>query len=132
MRKPKQEMPRLAQPPRKGSVPRKRGNGGGSGGPAPKKAHTAKYCKWSKAAGGSFKPHNTSECCRFDREDKEIGRSHKPFDSAKKPWKMGGGNSGQMAHLTKKLEKLKKKLKKSKKFAKKRARDLSGNSSNSD
>jgi hypothetical protein len=33
--------------PQKGaSVPRKKGKGGGSGGPAPKKACTAKYCKW--------------------------------------------------------------------------------------
>jgi hypothetical protein len=45
------------------------------------------------------------------------------FDSAKKPWKKGGGDSGQMAYLTKELEKHKKKLKKSKKAAKKRAHD---------
>jgi hypothetical protein len=32
--------------PQKGlSVPHKKGNGGGLGGPAPKKARTAKYCK---------------------------------------------------------------------------------------
>jgi hypothetical protein len=52
---------------------------------------------------------------------KEVGKPSKPFDSAKKPWKKGGGDSGQMAYLTKKFEKLKKKLKKSKKAAKKRA-----------
>ena len=38
--------------PQKGlSVPHKRGNGGGLGGPAPKKERTAKYCKWCQAAG---------------------------------------------------------------------------------
>ena len=75
-----------------------------------KKAHTAKYCKWCKAVGGSFSTHDTSECCRFDKDGKETGKPHKPFDSAKKPWKKGGGDYGKMAYLTEKLEKLKKKL----------------------
>ena len=39
---------------------------------------------------------------------------------------------GQMAYLTKKLEKLKKKLKKSKKAAKKHARDLLDSDSDSE
>ncbi len=41
--------------PRKvGIVPKKHRKGGGSGGPAPKKkARSAKYCKWCKAAGGA-------------------------------------------------------------------------------
>jgi hypothetical protein len=69
------------------SVPHKHGNGGGSGGPAPKKAHTAKYCKWWKAVGGPFKTHDTSECRRFDKVGKELGKHHKPFDPTKKPWK---------------------------------------------
>jgi hypothetical protein len=96
------------------SVPRKHENGGGSGGPAPKKAHTAKYCKWCKAAGGPFKTHDTSKCHRFNKDGKELVKPHKPFDPAKKPWKKGGGDSRQMVYLTKKLKKLKKKLKKSK------------------
>ena len=73
--------------PQKGlSVPRKRGNGGGLGGPAPKKARTAKYCKWCQAAGGPFKTHDTSKCCKFSKDSKETGKSYKPFDPAKKPW----------------------------------------------
>ena len=53
--------------PQKGlSVPCKKGNGSGSGGPAPKKARTAKYCKHCQAAGGPYQTHNTNECCRFD------------------------------------------------------------------
>ncbi len=40
--------------------------------------------------------------------------SHKPFNPTKKHWKKGGGDSGQIAYLTKKLKKLEKKLKKSK------------------
>jgi hypothetical protein len=114
------------------SVPKKQGKGGGSGGPAHKKARSAKYCKWCKAAGGAFQTHNTIECFRFDKDGKKVGKPSKPFDSAKKPWKKGGSDSGQMAHLTEKFEKLKKKLKKSKKVAKKRARDLSDSDSDSD
>ena len=95
--------------PQKGfSVPCKRGNGGGSGGSAPQKAPTAKYCKWCQAAGGPFKTHDTNECCRFDKDGKETGKFYKPFDPAKKPWKKCSGDLGQMAYLTKKLEKPKK------------------------
>ena len=121
--------------PQKGaSVPRKHGNGGGSGGPAPKKACTAKYCRWYKVAGGPFKTHDTSESRRFDKDSKELGKPHKPFNPAKKPWKNGGGDSGQMVYLTEKLEKLKKKLKKSKSknLARKCTYDLSSKSSDSD
>ncbi len=48
--------------PQKGAgVTRKKGKGGGSGGPAPKKAHTAKYSKWCKAVDGPYQTHNTSD-----------------------------------------------------------------------
>jgi hypothetical protein len=90
--------------PQKGlSVPRKKGKGGSSGGPAPKKARTAKYCKWCKEVDGPYQTHNTSDCPRFDKDGKETGKFHKPFDPVKKPWKKGGGDSGQMAYLTEKL-----------------------------
>jgi hypothetical protein len=42
------------------SVPRKKGKGGGSRGPAPKKARTANYCKWCKEVNGPYQTHNTS------------------------------------------------------------------------
>jgi hypothetical protein len=114
------------------SVPKKQGKGGGSGGPAHKKARTAKHCKHCKAAGGAYQTHDTSECRRFDKDGKEVSKPYRPFYSVKKPWKKGGSDSGQMAYLTKKFEKLEKKLKKSKKAAKKRARDSSDRDSNSD
>jgi hypothetical protein len=94
-------------PKKGGTVLRKHGKRGGSGGPVPKKACTTKHYKWCKAAGGFFQTHNTGECHRFDKDGKKIGKLHKPFDSAKKPWKKGSGDSRQMAYLTKKLEKLK-------------------------
>jgi hypothetical protein len=121
--------------PQKGaSVPCKKWKGGGSGGPSPKRACTTKYCKWCKAVDGPYQTHNTSDCCRFDKDGKEVGKPHKPFDPAKRPWKKGDGDSGQMAYLTEKLEKLEKKLKKSKskKSSKEHARDLSSNSSDSE
>ncbi len=81
-----------------------------------------------------YQTHNNSDCRRFDKDGKEVGKHHKPFNPAKKPWKKGGGDSGQMAYLTEKLEKLKKKLKKSKskKSSKERARDSSSDSSDSE
>jgi hypothetical protein len=120
-------------PKKAGIVPKKHGKGGGSGGPAPKKkARSTKYCNWCKAVGGAHQTHDTIECCRFDKDGKEVDKPSKPFDSAKKPWKKGGGDSGQMAYLTEKFEKLEKKLKKSKKAAKKHAHDLSDSDSDSD
>jgi hypothetical protein len=135
-KKAKASVAKAGTAPQKGlSVPRKKGKGGGSGGPAPKKARTAKYCncKWCKEVDGPYQTHNTSDCCRFDKDGKETGKSHKPFDPAKKPWKKGGGDSGKMAYLTKKLEKLEKKLKKckSKKSSKKHLQNSSSNSSDS-
>ena len=115
-----------------GQVPRKHVREGGSKGPAPKKVHSTKYCKWCKAAGGPFTTHGTVKCCKFEKDGKQKDKSAQPSNSAKKPWKKGGGNSGQMAYLTKKMEKLEKKLKKTKKLAKKHACDSSGSDSNSD
>jgi hypothetical protein len=74
--------------------------------------------------GGSWGPS--------DKGGKEVGKPSKPFNSMKKPWKKSGGDSGQMAYLTKKFKKFEKKLKKSKKAAKKGARDLLDSDSNSD
>ncbi len=84
---------------------------------------------------GPYQTHNTSDCRRFDNDGKEVGTPHKPFNPAKKPWKKGGGDSGQMAYLTETIEKLEKKLKKSKSKkssnSKKCLRDLSSDNSDS-
>jgi hypothetical protein len=95
-KKAKASVAKAGTAPQKGaSVPHKKGKGVGSGGAAPKKACTAKYCKWCKAVDGPHQTHNTSDCRRFDKDSKEVGKPHKPFDPAKKPWKKGGGDSGQ-------------------------------------
>ncbi len=46
-------------------VPKKRVHGGGSDKGAPKKGHSAKYCKWCKVADGPYTTHNTIECRRW-------------------------------------------------------------------
>ncbi len=105
-------------------VPKKRAHGGGSNRGAPKKGHSAKYCKWYKNANGPYTTHNTIKCRRFEKDGMPKDKPVKPFDSAKKPWKKTGSrDSSQMAYLTEKLSKLKKKLKKTKKHGKKRACD---------
>ncbi len=48
--------------------PKKRANAGGADKGAPQKGRTAKYCKWCKAANGSFTTHDTAECCRFEKD----------------------------------------------------------------
>ncbi len=119
-------------PKNDGGMPRKQDREGGSKRPAPKRVRSAKYCKWCKAADAPFATHNTVKCCKFAKDSKQKDNSAKPPDSAKKPWEKGGGNSSQMAYLTKKLKKLEKKLKKTKTLAKKHAHDSSGSDSDSD
>jgi hypothetical protein len=114
-------------------VPKKHAHGGGSNQEAPKKGHSAKYCKWCKAAGGPYTTQDTIKCRRFENDGKPKDKPAKPFDSAKKPWKKtGSGDSSQMAYLAEKVAKLKKKLKKTKKQGKKCARDLSDSDSDTD
>ncbi len=85
-------------------VPKKRANAGGANKGTPKKGRTAKYCKWCKAASGSFTTHDTAECRRFEKDGSPKKRLVKPIDSAKKPWKKtGSGDSSQMAYLTERL-----------------------------
>jgi len=115
--------------PRKG----KRAHGGGPEKGTPKKGRIDKFCKLCKAVDGPFTTHNTTECCRFNKDDSQKDRLTKPFDSTKKPWKKpGSGDPAQMAYLMGEMAKLKKKLKKSKKHSKKRARDSSDSDSDSD
>ncbi len=108
-------------------------NAGGANKGTLKKGRTAKYCKWCKAANGSFTTHDTAECRRFEKDGSPKDRLVKPFDSVKKPWKKtGGGESSQMAYLTERLLKLEKKQKTSKKHGKKRSCDSSDSDSDSD
>jgi hypothetical protein len=120
-------------PKRAGHMPKKRAHGGGSNRGAPKKGHSAKYCKWCKNANGPYTTQDTIECRRFEKDGTLKDKPVKPFDSTKKPWKkMGSRDSSQMAYLTEKMAKLKKKLKKTKKHGKKHARASSDSDSNSD
>jgi len=81
-------------------VPKKRANAGGTDRGAPKKGHTAKYCKWCKAVSGSFTTHDTAECRRFEKDDSPKDRLVKPFDSVKKPWKKKSVSGSFTTHDT--------------------------------
>ena len=74
-------------PKKAGIVPKKHGKGGGSGGPAPKKARSAKYCKWCKEVNGPYQTHNTSNCCRFDKDGKETDSLISPSILQRSPGK---------------------------------------------
>jgi hypothetical protein len=114
------------QVPRK----RKRTHGGGPEKGTPKKGRTDNFCKWCKAVGKPFMTHNTTECCRFNKDGSQKDRLTKPFNSAKKPWnKPGSGDPDQITYLTEEIAKLKKKLEKSKRHSKKRDRESSDSDS---
>ncbi len=66
-------------------VPKKRANAEGADKGTPKKGCTAKYCKWCKAANGSFMTHDTAECRRFEKDGSPKDRLVKPFDSVRSP-----------------------------------------------
>ncbi len=135
MRKPRLAWQRLAQPPRKGLVyPARKGREAVQEDQPPRRHTPPSTVSGARLLDGPYQTHNTSDCCRFDKDGKEVGKPYKPFDPAKKPWKKGGGDSGLMAYLTEKLEKLVKKLKKSKskRSSKKCACESSSNSSDSE
>ena len=70
MRKPEPTRPRQLKHKAIGDrVPRKHAQEGSSKKGAPKKGHSAKYCRMCKTAGGSFYTytHNTAECQRFEK-----------------------------------------------------------------
>ncbi len=82
----------------------------------PKKVCFEKHCDLCKKHGGTHTTHNTSECCRFEKDGKE--------KSSFRATKKGGYNRNPVnqnfAQLTNKIKKLEKVLKKYGKKGKKR------------
>ena len=73
------------------SSPKKRASMGSSK-QFPKKACTAKFCQHCKNNGGPYTPHNTKECCKYDKNGKAIAASgKKPYK--KKPYKKMGAEA---------------------------------------
>ncbi len=81
----------------------------------PKKVCFEKHCNLCKKYGGTYTMHNTRDCCRFEKDEKEKS----DFRAAKKGGKKGNPVKSNFAQLTKKIKKLKKALKKSGKKGKK-------------
>jgi hypothetical protein len=91
----------------------------------PKKVRFEKHCNLCKKHGGTHITHNTSNCCRFEKDGKEKSSFHAP--------KKGGYNQNPVnqnfAQLTDKIKKLEKALKKSGKRGKKRCYEDSNSDS---
>ncbi len=81
----------------------------------PKKIRFEKHCELCKKHGGAHTAHNTSDCCRFEKDRTEKSS----FRAAKKCEKKSYPVNQNFAQLTKKIEKLEKALKKSGKKGKK-------------
>jgi hypothetical protein len=73
------------------------------------------HCNLCKKHGGAYTTHNTSDCCRFEKDGKEKSKFH----AAKKGGKKADPVNQNFAQLTKKIKKLEKTLKKSGKKAQK-------------
>jgi hypothetical protein len=82
----------------------------------PKKVCFEKHCNLCKKHGGMYTMHNTCECCRFEKDEKEKSKFH----AAKKGGKKDNPVNHNFVQLTKKIEKLEKALRKSSKKGKQR------------
>jgi hypothetical protein len=91
----------------------------------PKKVCFEKHCNLCKKHGGAHTMHNTSECCRFEKD----GKDKSSFRAAKKGGYKSNPINQNFAQLTNKIKKLEKALKKSgKKGKKRRYKDSNSNS----
>jgi hypothetical protein len=75
----------------------------------PKKVCFEKNCDLCKKHGGAYTTHNTCDCCRFEKDQKEKSNFH----ATKKGGKKSNPVNQNFAQLTKKIKKLEKLLKKS-------------------
>ncbi len=133
-RKPRQARPRLAQPPRKGLVyPARKGKEAVQEDQPPRRHALPSNVSGARRWMGPIRPTIQAIVVGLTRTAKRYASLISPSIPRRSPGK-SGGDSEQMAYLTKKLEKLEKKLKKSKstKSSKKRSRDSSSNSSDSE
>jgi hypothetical protein len=91
----------------------------------PKKVRFEKHCDLCKKHGGAHTTHNTSDCCRFEKDGKEKSS----FRTARKNGYNRNPINQNFAQLTNKIEKPEKALKKSgKKGKKRRYKDSNSNS----
>ncbi len=89
-----------------------------------KKVRFEKNCDLCKKNGGTYTMHNTRDCHRFEKDEKEKSN----FRATKKGGKKGNPVNQNFVQLTKKIEKLEKALKKSgKKGQKRRNKDSDSN-----
>ena len=119
-----------AKPDGGGNPSPKKRLSGGSSERVPKKVCSEKFCQRCKTHGGPHLMHNTSNCRKYDKDGKPLGKTPgKPSDSAK-PYKKFGGDK-QMDYMTAMFESIQKGLKKQKK-GKKRKKRYDSSSSDSE
>jgi hypothetical protein len=91
----------------------------------PKKVRLEKHCNLCKKHGGTHTTHNTRDCCRFEKDQKEKSS----IRTAKKGRYKSNPVNQNFTQLTNKIKKLEKALKKSgKKGRKRRYKDSDSNS----
>ncbi len=81
----------------------------------PKKVCFEKDCNLCNRHGGAYTTHNTKDCCRYEKDEKEKSNFH----AAKKGGKKTNPKKQNVVQLSKKLDKLEKALKKLSKKPKK-------------
>eukprot|EP00804_Cyclotella_cryptica_P013425 CCRYP_005163-RA/>CCRYP_005163-RA protein AED:0.25 eAED:0.61 QI:0/0/0/1/1/1/2/0/411 len=98
--------------------------------PIPKKVRkTAKHCALCKKHGGAHAMHNTSDCCKYEKDGKPKKGFSKGQHGSTALHKKTASAFTQLSAKVKKLEKANKSLKKS---SKKHKRDYDSDSSDSD
>ncbi len=91
----------------------------------PKKVHFEKHCALCNKHGGAHTTHNTRDCCRFEKDEKETSN----FRAAKNDGQKGNPVNQNFVQLSNKIKKLEKALKKSgKKGQKHHYKDSDSNS----
>ena len=98
--------------------------------PIPKKVRkVAKHCALCKKHGGAHATHNTSDCCKYDKD----GKLKKGFSKGQHgSTALDKKTASAFAQLSAKVEKLEKANKKLKKSSKKHKREYDSDSSDSD
>ena len=88
-----------------------------------------RFCQCCKTHGGAHQTHNTTECCRWDKDGKPLGQFGAKPSKKHKPYKKNGGKKG-LAYMTAMLEAIQNSQKRAAK-SKKRKRRASDSSSDS-
>jgi len=120
-----------AKPDSGGNPSPKKRSSGGSSEQVPKKVRSEKFYQRCKTHGSPHQMHNTSDCCKYDKDGKPLGAAPGKSSDAGKPYKKFGGDK-QLVYMTAMFESIQRGLKKQKKGSKKCKKRYDSSSSDSD